>query len=255
MTSTTVTPHAKIEAVLFDMDGLMIDRVLEPWGKTMTWDIKRDLMGRPGVRKLSPSRVCAKDSQFDQIASQHDAARCLIEATGIDITPEEFMSRMQKRLNEVFQTVQPLPGVVKLVHHLKKHNIPIAFEPQIATGSKTDNYQIKTKHLGHLFEPFGANVLCGDDPRLEGKGKPDPTIFIEAAKLLGITTPEGRAKCLVFEDGAPGVRAGRAAGMEVVWIPDEELIKVMGDGHDLHEVHTHTTMDHFVPEKWGLPPY
>lgn len=50
---------------------------------------------------------------------------------------------------------------------------------------------------------------------MQGKGKPDPTIFIVCAERhLGITTPEERAKILVFEDGAPGVRAARAAGME-----------------------------------------
>lgn len=94
---------------------------------------------------------------------------------------------------------------------------------------------MKSAHLPHLFEPFGSRILfvsfhlcvqpsdssshllhrCGDDPILEGKGKPDPTIFIVAARLhLGIDTPEGRSKVLVFEDGAPGVRAARAAGME-----------------------------------------
>lgn len=49
------------------------------------------------------------------------------------------------------------------------------------------NYLIKSAHLSHLFDLFGDKVLCGDDPRLEGKGKPDPTIFVEAAKMLGIT--------------------------------------------------------------------
>ncbi|KAL8292923.1 hypothetical protein RQP46_000617 [Phenoliferia psychrophenolica] len=225
--------------MLFDMDGLMIDseklytivtdEVLKPWGKTMTWDIKKGIMGRPGL----------------------DAATFLIKATGIDITPEEFMSRMQGRLNEVFKSVQPLPGVVRLVHHLQKHNIPMA----IATGSKKDNYAIKTAHLDFLFAPFGKMVLCGDDPILQGRGKPDPTIFIEAAKMLGIHTAEGRAKCLVFEDGAPGVRAARAAGMEVVWVPDAELLNAMGDDHDLVPSLTINSMEHFVPEEWGLPAY
>lgn len=114
--------------------------------------------------------------------------------------------------------------------------------------------------------------MCGDDPILEGKGKPDPTIFLEAAKMLGITSAEDRAAVLVFEDGAPGVRAARSAGMEgtfasgekggegvdggaVVWVPDPELLKVMGGSHDLDPSHTHESMEHFVPEHWGLPPY
>ena len=87
--------------------------------------------------------------------------------------------------------------------------------PQIATGSKQKNFAVKSANLPELFAPFGDRILCGDDPRLEGKGKPDPTIFLMAARLhLGIDDDEARSKVLVFEDGAPGVRAARAAGMQ-----------------------------------------
>lgn len=60
---------------------------------------------------------------------------------------------------------------------------------------------------------------------------------------------------MVFEDGAPGVIAARAAGMEVVWIPDAELVKTLGDDHGLNPSHVHETMEHFDPSQWGLPAY
>ncbi|GAA5953858.1 hypothetical protein JCM21900_005493 [Sporobolomyces salmonicolor] len=231
--------HPKVEAVLFDMDGLMIDserlytqvtnEVLAPYGKEMTWEIKATVMGRPA----------------------HDAAAHLIAATQIPLTVDELLAKMDVGLDKAFRTVEPLPGVVRLVQHLEKHNIPMA----IATGSKKKNFDIKSAHLPHLFGPFTNNILCGDDPILEGKGKPDPTIFIEAAKMLGITTPEQRSRVLVFEDGAPGVRAARAAGMEVVWVPDPELLKTLGEDHDLNPSQQHASMEHFEPELWGLPPY
>ena len=75
-----------------------------------------------------------------------------------------------------------------------------------------------------------------------------------AFRLIG-RTDEERSKVLVFEDGAPGVIAARAAGMEVVWIPDMELVKTLGDDHGLNPSHTHESMEHFDPSKWGLPPY
>lgn len=105
-------------------------------------------------------------------------------------------------------------------HYPLNINWPSFFSPsrqkiiQIATGSKYSNYLIKTAHLSSLFSPFGSNLICGDDPILLGKGKPDPTIFIEAAKILGRGSEEKRREILVFEDGVPGVRAARAAGME-----------------------------------------
>lgn len=121
----------------------------------------------------------------------HDSAARLIAATGIPFTVDELLSTMDSKLDRLFRTVQPLPGVIKLVHHLQKHGVPIA----IATGSKSKNYRIKSGHLPHLFDAFGTNVLCGDDPILEGKGKPDPTIFIEAAKMLGYScVPAGLSR-------------------------------------------------------------
>ncbi|GAA6031625.1 hypothetical protein JCM8097_006555 [Rhodosporidiobolus ruineniae] len=232
-------PPTPVSAVLFDMDGLMIDserlytvasnQVLAPYGKELTWEIKANLMGRPA----------------------HISAKYLIEATGIPLTVDELLSTMDEKLANFFKTVEPLPGVVKLVHHLEKHKIPMA----IATGSKKKNFLIKSEHLPHLFGPFSTNILCGDDPILEGKGKPDPTIFIEAAKMLGINTPEERSKVLVFEDGVSGVQAARAAGMEVVWIPDPELLGQLGDSHGLTPSHQHDSMADFDPAAWGLPPY
>ncbi|GAA5992503.1 hypothetical protein JCM5350_003499 [Sporobolomyces pararoseus] len=231
--------HPQVNAVIFDMDGLLIDSermytkvsndLLRPYGKEITWEIKSQLMGRPA----------------------HDAARLLIELTGVPLTVEQILSQSAEGLEKAFREVQPLPGVIKLVKHLEKHKVPMA----IATGSMKKNFLIKSAHLPHLFDPFGDKILCGDDPRLGGKGKPDPTIFIEGAKMLGITTDEERSKVLVFEDGAPGVIAARAAGMEVVWIPDMELVKTLGDDHGLNPSHTHESMEHFDPSNWGLPPY
>jgi len=68
-------------------------------------------------------------------------------------------------------------------------------------------------------------------------------------------TEEERSKVLVFEDGAPGVIAARAAGMEVVWVPDMELVKTLGDDHGLNPSHTHDSLEEFKPENWGLPAY
>ncbi|GAA5993062.1 hypothetical protein JCM10908_003086 [Rhodotorula pacifica] len=231
--------HPQVSAVLFDMDGLLIDserlytvasnELLAPYGKELTWELKSQLMGRPA----------------------HDSAARLIEATGIPMTVDELLTTMDQKLDALFRTVQPLPGVVKLVHHLEKHKVPMA----IATGSKIKNFKIKSAHLPHLFDSFSTNILCGDDPILEGKGKPDPTIFIKAAEMLGYSTPEERAKVLVFEDGVSGVQAARAAGMEVVWIPDPELVNTLGSNHDLNPSHQHSTMEDFDPAAWGLPPY
>ena len=120
----------------------------------------------------------------------------------------------------LWPTVTLLPGVHKLVHHLKKHNIPIA----VASSTTRRKYDIKTAHLESLFECFEGKVVCGDH-KYNMKGKPAPDIFITTARDLlnrDVGHPDvsetdihirERGKGLVFEDGLPGVQAGKRAGM------------------------------------------
>lgn len=132
------------------------------------------------------------------------------------------------------------------MHHLKKHNIPMA----VATGSRKRNYVLKTNgaQVQSTFQHFDLdkNVVTGDplpeDPDVpgrvangqrgirKGRGKPHPDIFLVAAKeCLGrcvgdVSTDMSvdlaeewlteRRKGLVFEDAIPGVIAGKRAGMK-----------------------------------------
>lgn len=134
----------------------------------------------------------------------------------------------QRRIGQdaLWPTVQPLPGVLKLVQHLHKHHIPIA----VATGSQRRNYEQKSAHLmDALFGLFEGRIVCADDGLIKpGRGKPHPDVFLVAAsRMLGRDVGEGeagersvseaqraeRGKGLVFEDAIPGVQAGKRAGM------------------------------------------
>jgi pseudouridine 5'-phosphatase len=127
-----------------------------------------------------------------------------------------------------FSTTQPLPGVEDLLQRLTKKNVNMA----VATSSASRNFDIKTGHLGHVFDIFDKNcIVRGDDPRMpKGRGKPAPDIFLLALKLINESlAKEGRKEihpeeCLVFEDSVPGVEAGRRAGMQVAWCPHEGLL-------------------------------
>jgi pseudouridine-5'-monophosphatase len=55
-----------------------------------------------------------------------DAAAFLIAATSLPLTPAELITKMEVLLEDRFRNVQILPGILKLVLHLKKHGIPIA---------------------------------------------------------------------------------------------------------------------------------
>ncbi|KAJ8457495.1 hypothetical protein ONZ51_g11496 [Trametes cubensis] len=238
--------RAKIEYVIFDMDGLLIDservytdvtnELLAPYGKEMTWDIKAGLMGKP----------------------EREAAAHLLSFFP-DLPPsftlDYYLKARREMQDQRWPTVRPLPGALKLVQHLHRHRVPIA----LATSSLRRNFELKSSHLGALFDCFEGRI-------------PHPDIFLVAAeKFLQRKVGSGevgedhvseeesaeRAKGLIFEDSIPGVQAAKRAGMKVVWVPDANLLSIGGDAAPTAETPDLqlTSLEEFVPEEWGLPPY
>ncbi|KAJ7267670.1 HAD-like domain-containing protein [Mycena haematopus] len=241
-----------VQFVLFDMDGLLIDSesiytkvtntILAPYGKEMTWDIKAGCMGKP---------------------EREAAVHLLSFFPDIPLTVPAYLEQRNALQDELWPTVPLLPGVRKLVLHLKAHNIPMA----VATSSRRRNFELKTGHLGEIFDCFEGKVVCGDDQQWNMRGKPEPDIFLVAAReVLGRdvgpadaanVTPgqlSERGKGLVFEDAMPGMQAGKRAGMSVVWVPDANLLDVEYLGDEKAD-QTLKSLEEFVPEQWGLPPY
>ncbi|KIK98488.1 hypothetical protein PAXRUDRAFT_823850 [Paxillus rubicundulus Ve08.2h10] len=162
---------------------------------------------------------------------EHEAAAHLLSFfPGIDLTAEEYSARRTIGQDRLWSTVQPLPGVPKLIAHLANKGIPIV----IATASQRRNFLLKSANLrGEIFGYFGCGiegkeemVVCADDVAGKSNGKPDPYIFLCAAReKLGRNVGDGegesvtpeqileRGKGLVFEDAIPGVQAGKRAGM------------------------------------------
>jgi len=180
---------------------------------------------------------------------QKESAEYLINTLKLEISAETYLAQRNKRQNELFaQGVKLLPGVRTLIIHLHNHKIPIA----VASSSHHAAYVLKTKLESDIFALFPIVVL-GDNPAVK-EGKPAPDIFIEAAKQLGFDSNE---EGLVFEDAPAGVMAGRAAGMKVVWVPDErcDVNKVLRVGQNRDKVEVLKNLTEFMPTKYGLPPY
>ncbi|KAF8757106.1 Haloacid dehalogenase-like hydrolase [Rhizoctonia solani] len=160
----------------------------------------------------------------------------------ISLTTDEYIIRRRAAQDLAWPTVQLLPGAHKLISHLAAHKVPIA----VATGSQRRNYELKTGHLQNTFGLFGGAVVCGDDAAVQHVGLGEDTVS-DAEKAT-------RAQGLVFEDATSGVIAGKRAGMNVVWIPDPNLA-ALTTADELGADETLRSLEDFIPESWGLPPY
>lgn len=235
-----MTGPKQIKACLFDMDGLLLNtediytitcnEILNKYNKgPLTWDIKLKIQGLPGP----------------------EAGMKLINHYDLPLSYEEYNELNMKNQETKWSNSAFLPGAKELIHYLHERNIPIA----LCTSSNKAKFHGKTDHLKG-FDCFDV-IITGDDPRIpKGRGKPCPDIYQlglkEINKKFGSEIkPE---ECLVFEDGIPGVNAGKALGAYVIWVPHPEAIEFLGDIDVVLEGQGEflSSLENFDKENYGL---
>ncbi|MBU1599301.1 HAD family phosphatase [bacterium] len=178
-----------IFALLFDMDGLMVDteplyteaaqEIARKAGKEFTLEIKQEMMGRLGIDSM---RI------FKERLSLLESEDVLLEERGI---------AYDKLLRE--RGVKPMPGLFELIHLASSLGLLLA----VASSCRKKWVDFILSEL-NIRARFKA-ILTGDDVT---KGKPDPEIYLKAAEKLGVLPQH----CLVLEDAPLGVLSGKRAG-------------------------------------------
>ena len=186
---------SKIKAVVFDMDGLLMD---SEW------------MGVEAIHVCAapqgytiPEELCKKCIGINTKAS---GAMLREHFPGLDTERlfNDFAVYMHEKA--VKGEIPVKKGVWELVRYLKEHRIPTA----VASSSRMETIQLYLDSVG--LTPYFDVLLSGSGM----PSKPAPDVFLLAAEKLSVQ-PED---CLVLEDSYNGVKAGRAAGMTVGMVPD-----------------------------------
>ena len=127
----------------------------------------------------------------------------------LDVPPEKLMNEVVSGMVErIPSVVVPMPGVHELIAHVRQLGLPRA----LASSSPIAVIDAVVDAMG--WSDFFTTRVSGDQV---AKGKPEPDVYLEAARLIGVP-PE---RCLALEDSRNGARAAVAAGMTCFAVPDQ----------------------------------
>jgi HAD superfamily hydrolase (TIGR01509 family) len=185
-----------IDAVVFDLDGVVVDT-------EQVWDEVREQLARERGGRWHPGAQAAMMgmSSPEWSAYMHDEI-------GLADTPAEINDEVVQRMLERYRAQLPLiPGAVEAVRR-----IGAAFRLGVASSSNRPLIEAVLVGAG-ITDLFEAVVSSEEVAR----GKPAPDVYLEAARRLGLEPAQAAA----VEDSANGIRAAHAAGMRVLALPNQ----------------------------------
>ena len=181
----------KFEAIIFDMDGVLVDS--EPFHV----EIEKRMFKKLGLDISDEEHAGYMGAATDVMWRQ------IVEKRNLNLDIDEVTEQTNKSGIPFFESldkIEPMPELTDLLKKLQAENIPMA----VASSSDPETINIIMKKSG--LEGYFPHFVSS---RNVGKSKPAPDVFIYAAKLLGVK-PEN---CLVVEDSVNGIKAAKSAGM------------------------------------------
>ena len=191
-----MTPPAHADAVVFDMDGVIVDT-------EHLWDEVREELVRDWGGRHVPT------AQVDMMGmSSPEWSAYLHEVVGLQRTPAEINDEVVRRMLARYETELPVvDGAVAAIVELSDRGVPLA----VASSSNRPLIDGVLRTLG-VLERFAVTVSSEEVPR----GKPSPDVYLEAARRLEVEA----SHCVAVEDSTNGLRAAHAAGMRVYAYPN-----------------------------------
>lgn len=182
-------------AVIFDMDGVLIDSV------GLNWQAYNQVLAEYGI--IVPTENLHR-YVGRTLTSQ---VRMLSEDFGQEIDEARFADESAKAKETLMANLQPMQGVTVLLERLRSSEVKVG----IGTSSDraSTSQKLGTAGLSGFFEVSG--VITQDDVTVH---KPEPDVYLECAKRLGVKSKH----CIVIEDAPAGIEAAHNAGMKCIAI-------------------------------------
>jgi HAD superfamily hydrolase (TIGR01509 family) len=185
-----------IKGIIFDMDGVIIDSNhihYENWSDVF--------------RKRFNKTIPVKEFAEHLGESPKEFTENMIRIAGVDSSYEELFGLVRENYRRLRSKIILKKGIKEVLPILKKK-----YRIALATGAGKENAidTMETFGIGDYFD----YIVAGDEVK---RAKPDPEIFLKAAKMLGLEPFE----CIVIEDAKMGIIAAKNAGMKVISIPDD----------------------------------
>ncbi|AAF11182.1 HAD family hydrolase [Deinococcus radiodurans] len=182
-------PDAPFDAVLFDLDGVLVE------SEGIIAQVWQSVLAERGLHlDLTEIAMYFTGQRFDGVlaylAQQHDF-----------VPPPDFLDVLETRFNAAMTGVTAIEGAAETLRALRAAGVPFA----IGSNSERGRLHLKLRVAG-LTELAGEHIY--DPSWVGGRGKPHPDLYTFAAQQLGIL-PE---RCVVIEDSVTGGAAGLAAG-------------------------------------------
>lgn len=188
----------KIKAVIFDMDGILID----------SETIEKKNM----IKSAEMNSLPFEDEFFELFLGCNDemSYQLLLDRYKDSKIVDKYLGDLEQlQANEYMkENIKLKPGTIEIIDYLRNNNIPYA----LATGSSYKYVELDFLQNGYDKIPFDY-IVTGDQII---NSKPNPEIFIKAASLMNIDIND----CLVVEDSPKGIEAAHSSGAQSCFVPD-----------------------------------